>query len=226
MSNKYCTLIGNNEIKQEYQKINDGFDEVDKDISLNKARILNLINNPDGTKDLEIVDAHHSTAKGKIFETLDARLEEAEQDHKTHQADMATQAGGVHGFEIETGTFTPTIGTNTPSNSTYTIQTGTYSRIGNRVFINIRLKIDVKTIEDGDVFIHGLPFLANGEYSLAIGRIDYINLSGYPILGALTLSTAPRVAIRKMKESVLSASLKSSELSNGSLIFISGEYNI
>jgi hypothetical protein len=144
----------------------------------------------------------------------------------SHKADMATQAGGVHGFEIETGTFTPTIGTNTPSNSTYTIQTGTYSRIGNRVFINIRLKIDVKTIEDGDVFIHGLPFLANGEYSLAIGRIDYINLSGYPILGALTLSTAPRVAIRKMKESVLSASLKSSELSNGSLIFISGEYNI
>ncbi len=100
MSNKYCTLIGNNEIKQEYKKINTGFDKVDEDFSSIDERVVNLINNPDGTKDLEIVDARHSTAKGKIFETLDARLEEAEQDHKTHWAESVAKEN----YQVPTAT--------------------------------------------------------------------------------------------------------------------------
>ncbi len=174
MANKYYTLIGGNEIREEYQKI-----EVDKDISLNKARILNLINNPDGTKDLEIVDARHSTAKGKIFETLDARLEEAEQDHKTHQAETVSQVGGVHGLSIEEGIWTPLLKGNTVAgNNTYSRQIGTYCKVGKMVTLSFEILLSGKdTNMDGSISITGVPFTAkSGFFGLNIGVIEQITM--------------------------------------------------
>ena len=66
MSNKYCNLVGSNKIKDEYDKINDGFDSVDVDVQELDSRINNLVNvginssigvfqiTATGTNDLEI----------------------------------------------------------------------------------------------------------------------------------------------------------------------------
>lgn len=70
MSNKYANLVGSNKIKDEYPKINTGFEKVETDITALDARVDNIITTPiDGTVAAqEVVDARGSSA------TLGARL--------------------------------------------------------------------------------------------------------------------------------------------------------
>jgi len=105
MANKYANLIPSQPISQEFTKITEGFDGVQSDIEnldtrleATEARVDTLVNNPDPNKDLEIVDARQSAVKSKTFATLDARLEEAEQDHKTHQAESTSQIENLKGY--------------------------------------------------------------------------------------------------------------------------------
>lgn len=67
-------------------KINENFTKVDEQLKLNKdrienvdGRITNIIDNS-GTSSAEVTDARQSSAKSKIFNILDDRLEEAEKD--------------------------------------------------------------------------------------------------------------------------------------------------
>lgn len=87
MANKYCNIQGSTKIKDTYTDINVGFDKVETDVTnLNNttnleitnrqnadaainARIDNIVNNPDGNKDAEIVDARNG------YSTLKARLD-------------------------------------------------------------------------------------------------------------------------------------------------------
>ena len=96
--NKYANLVGTNKIKDEYTKINTGFDGVETDIdALNDrvdaldSRVDTIITTPiDGEAAAqEIVDARVSAVKSKTFASLDARFEETEQDIATHKADYA-----------------------------------------------------------------------------------------------------------------------------------------
>ena len=43
MANKYCNLVGTNKIKDEYTKINTGFDRVEADINAVNARVDTII---------------------------------------------------------------------------------------------------------------------------------------------------------------------------------------
>ena len=57
----------------------------------------------------------------------------------------------------EEGTFTPTIeGSTTAGSGTYTIQSGTFTRIGNRIFFTIRLGWSAHT-GTGNILIAGWP---------------------------------------------------------------------
>jgi hypothetical protein len=98
--NKYANLVGTNKIKDEYTKINTGFDGVETDIdALNDlvdaldSRVDTIITTPiDGEAAAqEIVDARASTVKSKTFATLDARFEETEQDVESHMAENVSQ---------------------------------------------------------------------------------------------------------------------------------------
>ncbi len=98
MANKYANLVGTNKIKDEYTKINTGFDGVEVDINKLKTdvtavntRVDTIITTPISGEAAtqEIVDARVSAVKSKTFATLDARFEETEQDIATHMADMA-----------------------------------------------------------------------------------------------------------------------------------------
>ena len=103
--NKYANLVGTNKIKDEYTKINTGFDGVETDIdALNDlvdaldSRIDTIITTPiDGEAAAqEIVDARVSAVKSKTFATLDARFEETEQDVESHMAEKVTQEQDGH----------------------------------------------------------------------------------------------------------------------------------
>ncbi|MGI6180431.1 MAG: hypothetical protein ACOYII_10810, partial [Butyricicoccus intestinisimiae] len=135
--NKYANLVGTNKIKDEYTKINTGFDGVETDIdALNDlvdaldSRVDTIITTPiDGEAAAqEIVDARVSAVKSKTFATLDARFEETEQDIATHMADSVTDGDGAHGLIIETGIWTPTLfgGTVAGSNTYHPDTAGKY----------------------------------------------------------------------------------------------------
>ena len=99
MANKYANLVGTNKIKDEYTKINIGFDGVETDINKLKTdvtavntRVDTIITTPISGQAAtqEIVDARVSAVKAKTFASLDARFEETEQDIATHMADYAS----------------------------------------------------------------------------------------------------------------------------------------
>ena len=99
MANKYANLIGANKIKDDYTKINIGFDKVETDINTTKAsvtavntRVDTIITTPLDSEAAtqEIVDARISAVKEKTFGSLDARLEETENDVLSHLADYAS----------------------------------------------------------------------------------------------------------------------------------------
>jgi len=70
--------------------------------------------------------------------------------------------------DYEEGTFTPTIG----GTATYTTQVGRYTKIGNRVFFNIRLI--VLSVGTGSTSaISGLPFAAGASANLGAISVGY-----------------------------------------------------
>ena len=101
MANKYANLNGSNLIRDEYTKINTGFDGVEADINKLETdvtavntRVDTIITTPISGEAAtqEIVDARVSAVKSKTFASLDARFEETEQDIATHKAENASYA--------------------------------------------------------------------------------------------------------------------------------------
>lgn len=72
--------------------------------------------------------------------------------------------------DYEEGTFTPVItGGTSGGTGTYSLQQGTYTKIGNRVFIQIAITWTAHT-GTGDMLITGLPFTCAGGTALAISN--------------------------------------------------------
>jgi hypothetical protein len=82
----------------------------------------------------------------------------------THAAGMTSELLN----DYETGTFTPTVdGSSTAGTGTYALQTGAYTRIGDRVFFNLYLSWSAHT-GTGNMRVNGLPFTSannNASYS-------------------------------------------------------------
>ena len=83
----------------------------------------------------------------------------------------------------EEGTFTPTIaGATTAGVQTYVVQTGFYTRIGNRVYFNLRIVLSAKNVAtSGSLIIAGLPFTSNITASnfspVAVSNVGLITLT-------------------------------------------------
>ena len=94
------------------------------------------------------------------------------------------------------GTFTPSFGgTTTDGTISYTLQAGTYTRVGDRVHFSIGLQINVLTLSPtGNLLIRGLPLVANASSAIAGVSVGLwsnltlpatmVNLTAY-ILGGL-----------------------------------------
>jgi len=81
------------------------------------------------------------------------------------QLDISTYSGQVIIRSEESGTFTPTIdGTTTAGVGTYSVQTGSWTRLGNRVFFNAYLTWSAHT-GTGNMRIGNLPFTSKNDNS-------------------------------------------------------------
>ena len=92
--------------------------------------------------------------------------------------------------DYEEGTFTPTLqGSSTNPTVTYSIQTGSYTKVGNTVTVFIRLQTTAVTGGSGGVRISGLPFATNSTYRNggAIGYVSNVTFgAGYTQVGLYT----------------------------------------
>lgn len=93
--------------------------------------------------------------------------------------DSSTDANTLDDYEE--GTFTPTIiGTTTAGAGTYTIQVGTYTKIGNLVFFQTRLSWTAHT-GTGNMRIGALPFTSNSttnsQTGVSIGQFSNVALT-------------------------------------------------
>lgn len=92
--------------------------------------------------------------------------------------------------DYEEGTFTPTLqGSSTNPTVTYSVQTGSYTKVGNTVTVFIRLQTTAVTGGSGGVRISGLPFATNGTYRNggAIGYVSNVTFgAGYTQIGLYT----------------------------------------
>lgn len=83
----------------------------------------------------------------------------------------------------EEGTFTPTvIGTTTSGVGTYTVNKGKFTRIGNKVHIEVIISLSSHT-GTGNMRIAGIPFAINSDFNYeSVALLDYSNLtvSGIP----------------------------------------------
>jgi hypothetical protein len=116
MANKYANLVGTNKIKDEYSKINIGFDKVEADINAVDNRVDTIITTPiDGEAAAqELVDARagFSTIGDRMtnieaaaqelvdaragFSTIGDRMTNIEEDIETHKAENASNTKRGH----------------------------------------------------------------------------------------------------------------------------------
>ena len=132
-------------------------------------------------KDLNLVkpaltDDHNVT----IGTDLPANFQKIDDEVSAHLADDVTQGGTPHGMNYEEGTFTPEFKSSTQGDLSYSIQSGSYTMIGDRIFFEIRLKVSaVNTQPMGALTIDGLPFptknVSGRRYAYTIAQIQNMN---------------------------------------------------
>jgi len=100
--------------------------------------------------------------------------------------------------DYEEGTFTPAIfGSSTAGTGTYSRQTGTYTKIGNRVYFSIYIVWSAHT-GTGDMNINGLPFTSNSSnFSPCANRPNNLSLSTNYLLVTWIVDNATTVGINQ-----------------------------
>ena len=107
------------------------------------------------------------------MDIIDATLKDSEQQLTEHLAADVTD--GVHGMGsaaaqiYEDGLWTPKLDT---TNTSYSAQQGTYTRIGNKVFIQARISLTSKGTTPSKLSISGIPYVGNNTASALIRIIS------------------------------------------------------
>lgn len=121
------------------------------------------------------------------------------------------------------GTYTPAMAIGAGSPTTYSVRTGTYTKVGNRVHVNVRVTLSAKGASAGTVTIT-MPFSA-AEDSLMNLSENGINLAAgwlraYISSGTTTLN----IQIRTFGSPIGNANATDAILTNTSDFMISGSY--
>jgi hypothetical protein len=134
---------------------------------------------------------------------------------------------------VATGTFTPQYeGFTTPGTWTYSVQTGFYTRIGNRCFFNLSLTAATRPVAPtGAALISHLPFTsasdANSHSAVALDTINAITLTGTIV--QLTARISPGLTYMEFFEVLgtaptAAAQLAATAFSATATIRVSGHY--
>ena len=133
----------------------------------------------------------------------------------------------------ELNTVTPEVLTFTPTllfggaatGIVYSVQSGTYAKIGNAVFINLRVATTTKSSSTGAATIGGLPFAVSGAtVSCTIRCGSTVTFSGQ--LQAYIDTGASVVNLQQITEAGTSGNLTDANFSNISSITLSAHYSV
>ena len=162
---------------------------------------------------------------------IEEGIEVSHSDHELH-LDESVYTSGAHGLVIEEGVFTPLVAGGTIAGlNTYTTNTGFYQKIGTRVFFDIVIIMSAKDAAmSGIAVITGLPFVAspqkNRRFSCSIGAFGNINpTADIKELSARVDSDFSRIIITESKN-VASTTLFATAITNTTLLYVSGSYEI
>lgn len=145
------------------------------------------------------------------------------QQFNEHKEESVTDADGAHGLEIESGTWTPTLG----ADHTYTVQTGYYYKAGSLVFIEGYIEINVADTSGGALAVGGLPFARNAsQIGHMLGNVSASKISSgaMRIFAELTADSATLVYLRKEQDNGDKIFLNETDLNNGAVIRLTGSY--
>lgn len=150
-------------------------------------------------------DLQNNKADNTALINLSQTISTLEQNFNEHLAETVFQKGGVHGLEIENGTFTPHLyGSLVAGNHVYSTQKGFYEKIGNRVFIQLWIQINRGNFDanmDGEIRIGGLPFVNEniGYYTCpcTCSRREGVKIDTVPIFTAEIAQGQTYISLKK-----------------------------
>jgi hypothetical protein len=131
--------------------------------------------------------------------------------------------------DYEEGTFTPTISFGGASvGVTYSIQNGTYTKIGNRVIFDIFIALSSKGSSVGTVLIGGLPFaLTGGAYNSPVDlRTSAVTVTAGGERQAFAMSASTTIQFEQVSAAGVAAQLDNTNVSNTSSFILSGQYKV
>lgn len=152
---------------------------------------------------------------------------EKARQHRTLIATTVNELAKVH---PEQGEWTPRIGGSVADGAhTYSVQSGSYFKIGTRVFADFAILLTAKDAAlSGTVTIKGLPFvpLVSGMYSAAIGLFGDIDLTAGKTQLTGLMGTAAELALLECGDGVSPAGLTAAAIGATSHVRGSVNYDI
>ena len=126
------------------------------------------------------------------------------------------------------GTFTPTLaGTTTAGANTYSLQVGSYTKIGNRVFFSVAINLTAKDpAMAGLVRIAGLPFTANSGVAFNLVNVTTSNVTlgaGVTTFGAV-FGASTFLSLFLAASGAVSSNLGAAAIGNASEVYAVGAY--
>jgi hypothetical protein len=162
-------------------------------------------------EDEEYAEAIDSTAR----ETLN-----------NHLAQSVTQDNGVHGLEVEEGTWTPVLyGNTTAGTPAYSLRYGYYTKIGKLVHLSGRIDISAKGGLTGALRISGVPFTgANRTQSIHIAECHFLTFSDVDLPVLQLDSGAGYISFLRVRSNLSAANITESDIADSFSIRFTGVY--
>jgi hypothetical protein len=126
----------------------------------------------------------------------------------------------------ETGSWTPVLEFGGASvGITYSNQSGTYTRIGNFVFIRCVFNLTNKGSSTGNATITGLPFASVGDVYWNLARSANITLTSSAYLAYVALAdSSTTLIIQEADTSGTASGLSDVDFANNSILTVTGGY--
>lgn len=123
-----------------------------------------------------------TTAKNNVVAAINeifGKVEDVEGDLAAHKAENVTDAGGVHGLQIEEGEWTPQIISSDGGEGVYSSAYGSYVAIGKLVYAQFSVELSNKgtlSTSTGNIMIAGLPFTISGYSGADVGAVTFSSI--------------------------------------------------
>lgn len=124
----------------------------------------------------EFEELHIVTKASNVFTNDNKSVQQKIDDFTSHKAESMLLKE-VHGLRIESGAWTPSLTFGAASTGiTYSLQTGSYLRIGDLVFATLELTLSSKGTSVGTAVISGLPYATTVGQSISLSEVVSTNL--------------------------------------------------